>query len=90
MELQSNGSFYESNDYQITPTGGSTVSRVYSRYGNWTVNGTTLTLDIPAQTTVSSAFRDYGTLTVDANGRYTINYDEDNGAGQFLSYEYKR
>lgn len=92
IELQSNGTFYETNNYHITPTGGSPISRVYSRYGNWTVTGNDLTLDIPVQSGVDVAFRDFGTLTVDANGRYTVNYEEDDGTntGNFLSYEYKR
>jgi len=91
IELQANGTFYETNYYQITPNGGgATVTRTYSRYGNWTVTGNDLRLDIPVQTNVSTPFTDYGSLTVDANGRYTVNYDEDNGLGTFLSYEYKR
>ena len=90
MELQSNGTFYETNNLEITPTGGSTVTTTFSRYGYWTVNGSELTLDVPVQAGYNVAIRDFGTLTVDANGNYTINYDEDNGLGQFLSFEYKR
>ena len=89
IELQSNGTFYETNYYQITPNGGSPVNRTFSRYGNWTVTGTDLRLDVPVQSGVSSSFSDFGSLTVDANGRYTVNYDENNGVG-VLSYEYKR
>ena len=90
IELQSNGTFYETNYYQITPNGGSPVNRTFSRYGNWSVTGTDLRLDVPVQSGVSSSFSDFGSLTVDANGRYTVNYDEDNGFGTLLSYEYKR
>src|SRR4051812_19956315 len=36
IELQSNGTFYESNDLEITPTGQSTQPSVFSRFGNWT------------------------------------------------------
>lgn len=91
IELQSNGTFFETNNYEITRSdNGSTVQRAFSRYGNWQVNGNQLLLDIPVQSGVSSSFRDFGTLTIDANGRYTINYDEDNGFGTVYSYEYKR
>ena len=90
IELQSNGTFYETNYYQITPNGGSPINRTYSRYGNWTLSGNNLRLDIPIQTGVDNSFSDFGSLGVDSNGRYTVNYDEDNGFGTFLSYEYKR
>ena len=50
---------------------------------------TDLTLDLPAQNG-NQAIHDTGTLTVDANGAYTVNYLEDDGTGLFQSYEYKR
>ena len=92
IQLQSNGTFTEVNDLEITPTGGSTQTLVFSRFGNWTTNGTDLALNIPVQSGYSQPIEDFGTLTVDANGRYTIDYQEDDGTntGHFLSFEYKR
>jgi len=89
MTLRSDGSFVETNDYRITPTGQSTQTSNITRSGTWSLYGTDLTLDLPAQNG-NQAIHDTGTLTVDANGAYTVNYLEDDGTGLFQSYEYKR
>jgi hypothetical protein len=91
VDLRSDGTFTEINNYRITPTGQSTVNGTFSRIGTWNVSSTTddLTLFIPAQNGFS-AMTDSGTLTEDANGRLTINYTEDIGGGVFESFEYKR
>jgi hypothetical protein len=87
---RSDGSFTEINNYTVTEPGQSSQRGQFSRYGTWNVSGTeNLTLFIPAQNGFS-ALTDTGTLTEDANGRLTINYDEDIGGGQFESFEYKR
>ncbi len=87
--LRNDGSFTEINDYVITPSGQSAQNGTVQFTGNWTLNGTDLTLFKPAQNGFP-ALTDTGTITEDANGRMTINYSEDNGNGGFDSFEYKR
>jgi hypothetical protein len=85
LVLQNNGSFVETNNYTITPTGGSPSSNQFLSSGTWTLNGTTFTLN---DQTLQRF--DTGTLDTDANGRLTVNYTEDSGNGVIQSYEYKR
>ncbi len=88
--LRNDGSFTETNDFTVTQPGQSGVPNTFSRTGTWNISGTEdLTLFIPAQNNLP-ALTDTGTLTEDANGRLTINYDEDIGGGTFESFEYKR
>ncbi|HTD82630.1 MAG TPA: hypothetical protein VK648_02440 [Gemmatimonadaceae bacterium] len=88
--LRNDGSFTETNDFTVTQPGQSAVPNTFSRIGTWNISGTEdLTLFIPAQNNLP-ALTDTGTLTEDANGRLTINYDEDIGGGTFESFEYKR
>jgi hypothetical protein len=90
IQLRNDGSFTEINNYTVTPAGQSSQQGQFSRFGTWSTSGTEdLTLFIPAQNGFS-ALTDSGTLTQDANGNLTINYDEDIGGGQFESFEYKR
>ena len=84
MELRSNGTFIESNNYLITPSGAQTSSGTFISTGTFTVNGSSFTLSAPAQNQTSERFAT-GTIQFD-----TINYDEDNGDGTTSSYEYKR
>ncbi len=87
--LRNDGTFVETNNYVITPTGGAAINQTFSRFGTWTINGTDLTLNVPAQNGYGASTVT-GTLTIDVNGRYTINYQEDDGTGIIQSYEYKR
>jgi hypothetical protein len=90
IQLRSDGSFTEINNYTVTEPGQSSTTGQFSRTGTWNVSSTDqLTLFIPAQNSFPT-MTDYGTLTEDANGRLTINYDEDIGGGNFESFEYKR
>ena len=89
LSLYSNGTFTETNNYTITPSGQSAQRGAFARNGTWSLFGSDLTLDIPPQGN-NSAIRDTGTLTIDANGNYTVNYTEDNGFGGFDAFEYKR
>jgi len=89
LVLDNNGTFDETNVYVITPPGGPADSYTFVRTGTWTLNGTDLTLSIPAQNGNPSRVV-YGTLTISANNRYTVNYQEDSGGGNFESYEYQR
>lgn len=82
LVLNNNGTFVETNYYFITPTGGTGQNASFTRNGTWTLNGTDLTLRNPAQDV-------FATLTISSDGRYTINYQEDNGNG-LESFEYKR
>lgn len=84
MELRSNGTFVETNNYLITPSGGQTASGSFISTGTFTVNGSSFTLSAPAQNQTSQRYAT-GTIQFD-----TINYDEDNGDGTTSSYEYKR
>ncbi len=89
LVLNSNGTFTETNDLVLTPPSGPPSNRTFLRNGTWTLFGETLTLDSGSGV---NAIRDDGTITVDANGRSTVNYLEDDGSGTgtFLSFEYKR
>ena len=85
LVLQNNGSFVETNNYTITPSGQSGIAHQFVANGTWTLNGTTFTLNDQA----NQRF-DTGTLDTDANGRLTVNYTEDTGNGVFQSFEYKQ
>jgi hypothetical protein len=85
LVLQNNGSFVETNNYTITPSGQSGQAHQFVSSGTWTLNGTTFSLSDQ-----SLQRFDTGTLDTDANGRLTVNYTEDSGNGVFQSYEYKR
>jgi hypothetical protein len=85
LVLQTNGTFVETNNYTITPSGQSGTAHQFVSSGTWTLNGATFSLsDQSLQRFVS------GTLDTDANGRLTVNYTEDGGNGVFQAYEYKR
>jgi hypothetical protein len=85
LVLQNNGSFVETNNYVITPSGQNGTAHQFVSSGTWTLSGTTFTLSDQ-----SLQRFDTGTLDTDANGRLTVNYTEDSGNGTLQSYEYKR
>jgi hypothetical protein len=87
LNLSSNGTFIETNNYVITPTNQASFNQAFSSSGTWTLNGTALTLNAPAQNGNAARFVT-GTLTADANNNLTINYQEDSGTG-LESFEYK-
>jgi hypothetical protein len=85
LALSSNGTFVETNNFVVTPTGSASQSQSFTRSGTWTINfGTDLTLFIPAQNNNPSETLD-ATLDVD-----TITYQEADASGTLQSYEYKR
>ncbi len=84
MVLRSDGSFTETNNYVITPSGGAGQNSSFVSIGTFTVNGTAFTLAAPAQSQTSARFAT-GTLDLDR-----INYVEDNGDGTTSAYEYRR
>jgi hypothetical protein len=81
--LSNNGTFMETNNYTITPTGGSASSSAFISTGTYTVTGTTFTLTAPVQNGLPSR---NATGTIDAT---TITYQEASGTG-FDTYQYKR
>jgi hypothetical protein len=85
LVLQNNGSFVETNNYTITPSGQSAIFHQFVSSGTWNLNGTTFSLNDQA----NNRF-DTGTLDTDANGRLTVNYTENTGGGVFQAFEYKR
>ena len=89
LELSSNGTFIETNNYVITPTGQASFTQQFTSRGTWTLNGTALTLNAPAQNGRPSRFVT-GTLAPNINNNLTINYQEDNAAGGVDSFEYIR
>lgn len=82
MELRSNGTFREINNFIVTPSGGASSSRQYVSNGTFTVNGSEFTLSAPPQNQEGARFAT-GTIDVDR-----INYTEDDGFGNLLAYEY--
>ena len=80
MRLDSNGTFVETNNYFITPTGQAGFNQSFTSSGTWTLNA-------PPQNGNSSRFVT-GTFTLDNTGD-RINYQEDSGNG-LESYEYKK
>ncbi len=84
LVLSNNGTFIETNNYVLTPSGQASFNQDFTRSGTWTVSGTNLSLFVPAQNG-NSASNISGTLDVD-----TVTYQEDNGNGGFDSFEYKR
>lgn len=88
MVLNNNGTFIETNNYVFTPTGGTAQNAAFVSSGTWTLNGTDFAFAAPAQN--NNAPRNIiGSITIDANGLFTISYQESDGAGGFDPYEYK-
>jgi hypothetical protein len=83
MVLNSNGTFTETNNYIITPTGEESRSSAFVSIGTYTVDGTFFALSAPAQSQISARYAE-GTIDLDR-----INYIEDDG-GVSLAYEYRR
>ena len=80
LVLNSDGTYIETNNYVVTPTGESSLTRFFRSRGSWNLNGTDLTLS-------SQQENRYVTGTLDFD---TVNYQEANGSGGFDSFEYKR
>jgi len=80
LVLNSNGTYSETNNYVITPTGGSSSTSFFRSQGAWNLSGMDLTLSSQQEGRYVT-----GTLDVD-----TVNYQESNGNGGFDAFEYKR
>jgi len=85
LVLSNDGTFVETNNYTITPSGGSAQQYQYRSSGTWTINGTSFSLSDPSRNRQVT-----GTLDADLNNNLTVNYSEDDGTGTFQQYEYKR
>jgi hypothetical protein len=83
MVLNSNGTFTETNNYEVTPTGGQTQGDAFVSVGTFTVNGTEIDFSAPPQNQASARFFT-GTIVSDR-----INYIEADGGVNF-AYEYRR
>jgi hypothetical protein len=85
MQLNSNGTFVETNNFVTTPSGQAGQPSTFISSGTWTMQGTT-TLFLTAPPQNGNVARDIqATLDLD-----TINFQESDGAGGFDSFEYKR
>jgi|ERR1700680_2216246 len=85
LALNNDGTFVETNNYTVTPSGGSASQYQFLSSGTWTLNGTTFTLSDPSRNRYVT-----GTLQADLNNNLTVNYTENDGTGTFQPYEYKR
>ncbi|MFN2635682.1 MAG: hypothetical protein ABR585_01460 [Gemmatimonadaceae bacterium] len=84
MVLNSVGTFVETNDYTITPNGGSSSNSSFISSGTFTISGIDFTLSAQQQNGAPARFAQG---TIENN---TINYQEDDGTGQLAAFEYKR
>ena len=85
MVLNSDGSFIETDNYRLNPTGSTTSSAgAFVSMGKYTVSGTTFTLTVAAIPQQIPAR--FATGTISAS---TITYQESNGV-TFDTFEYQR
>ena len=87
LELNTNGTYLEINNYVITPSDRPVVNSFFRSQGVWTMNvNNEVTLSSQVENRVVQA-----TWTVDdVNAKETINYQEANGNGGQDSFEYAR
>ncbi|HEV7387823.1 MAG TPA: hypothetical protein VGN73_04340 [Gemmatimonadaceae bacterium] len=92
LQLNSNGTFVETNNFTSNPNGQSSYGSQFVSRGTWTVNGTTISLSAPAQGTnpARPARNIVANIDFDAQNRATVFFQEDDGTGNVQSYEYKR
>jgi len=83
LVLNSNGSFTETNDYTLMPTGGTTQQSAFTSVGTYRLTGNSINLVAPPQNN-NGARNLSGTITVKS-----VTYQESNGQG-FDLYEYRR
>lgn len=81
--LGADGSFTETNNFILSPTGGSSQQSAFASVGAYRVSGNTIIVTAPAQNG-NSARAFTGTITVKS-----IAYQESNGVG-LDSYAYRR
>jgi hypothetical protein len=85
MVLNSDGTFVETNNYTINPTGSTTSSTgAFVSIGKYTVSGTNFSLSVAAVPQQVAARSATGTISAT-----TINYQESNGVS-LDTFEYKR
>jgi hypothetical protein len=81
--INSDGSFAETNNVTLAPTGGTTQQSAFTSVGTYRLSGNTITLTAASQNG-NDARNLTGTITVNS-----ITYQESNGQG-FDLYEYRR
>lgn len=89
LQLNSNGTFIETNNFTNNPSGQSSYPSQFVSNGTWTVNGTTVSLFAPAVGN-NPARNIVANVDFDAQNRATVFFQEDDGTGNVQSYEYKR
>ena len=83
LVLNADGSFDETNNYTVTPTGEASRQSAFTSIGTYRLTGSSIVLVAPAQNN-NGARSLSGTITVKS-----ITYQESNGQG-FDLYEYRR
>jgi hypothetical protein len=83
LMLNANGSFTETNNYTITPTGEASRQSAFTSLGTYRLSGNSINLVAPPQNN-NGARNLSGTITVKS-----VTYQESNGQG-FDLYEYRR
>ena len=81
--LREDGSFTETNNYTITPTGEASRQSAFTSIGTYRLTGSSISLNAPAQNNIGARNLS-GTITVKS-----LTYQESNGQG-FDLYEYRR
>ncbi|MFL5634210.1 MAG: hypothetical protein ACJ78J_08935 [Gemmatimonadaceae bacterium] len=86
LELDSDGTFVETNFITKTPTGGSSFTSNFVSTGTYSFDGFNIDFEAPAQNQFSA--RSFtGTVSADERIRY---HEFDSASGQNLLYEYRR
>ena len=83
LVLNADGSFTETNNYTITPTGEASSQSAFTSIGTYRLSGNSISLTAPPQNQ-NNARNSTGTVTVNS-----VTYQESNGQG-FDLYEYRR
>jgi hypothetical protein len=87
LELNTNGTYLEINNYVITPSDRPVVNSFFRSQGSWTMN---VNDEITLSSQVENRFVSATWTVDDVNGKETINYQEANGNGGQDSFEYAR
>ena len=87
LELNTNGTYLEINNYVITPSDRPVVNSFFRSQGVWTMN---VNNEVTLSSQVENRFVQATWTVDDVNAKETINYQEANGNGGQDSFEYKR
>ncbi len=87
LELNTNGTYLEINNYVITPSDRPVVNSFFRSQGTWTMN---VQDEVSLSSQVENRFVQATWTVDDVNAKETINYQEANGNGGQDSFEYAR